>query len=112
MPTFTTPVDRRPLGKPFERWKYDRGRTVYKKNGTWHEVSDPLWSEIEAADIVAAANRPGGERTDGTNRDRYLFLGGRTYTVSSAVGSELTAAGYTVSGESPGGFADGYPGGY
>lgn len=94
MPTFTTPVDRRPLGKPFERWKYDRGRTVYKKDGTWVETTDPLWSVIAEADLVAQASRPGGERTDGTDRDRYLFLGGRVYEVSAAVAAELTTAGY------------------
>lgn len=94
MPTFNTPVDRLPMGKPFERWKYERGRTVYKLGGEWVETIDPLWSVIAEADLVAAADRPGGERTDGTDRDRYLFLGGRAYEVSAAVAAELTTAGY------------------
>lgn len=118
MPTFSPPVERRPLAKPFQRWKYDRGRTVYKKNSVWHEVSDPSWEEIATADVVAVANRPGGERTDGTNQDRYLFLGGREYTISTAVGTELVAAGFTVVGMPGGGggpdagYAVGYAGGY
>ena len=94
MATFNTPTDRLPFKGLLSNWMYNRGRTVYRLDGTWVETTDPYWDTIAAADIVAVADRPGGERTDGTDRDRYLFLGGRTYTVSAAVASTLTSAGY------------------
>lgn len=94
MATFTGPVDRIPFAPPFDMFKFERGRTVYRLNGAWHEDAEPEWATIAAADLVAAASRPGGERTDGTDRDRYLFLGGHTYTVSSTVATDLTNAGY------------------
>lgn len=70
------------------------GKTVYRVGGVWSETANPPWATIAAADVVAAADRPGGERTDSTDRDRYVFLGGRVYEVSAAVAAELTAAGY------------------
>lgn len=77
--------------------KKTQGRTVYRKGNTWATVDEPAWDDIKDADLVAAADRPGGEKTDGTDRDRYLFIGGHVYTVSQAVADALTAAGYTVS---------------
>lgn len=91
---FTTPTTREPFAPPFERFRYDRGKTIYRSGGTWFVGQDFPWSTLRDADLVDPADRPGGERTDGTDRDRYLFLGGRTYTVSDAVASELTDAGY------------------
>lgn len=102
MTTFNPPVDRIPFAPPLSEWKYDRGRTVYRLNSVWYETTDPYWDTIKEADLVDVADRPGGERTDGTNRDRYLFLGGRTYTVSSAVATALTNA---APAERPGGYA-------
>ena len=92
MATFVGPTDRIPFAGLLSNWRYDRGRTVYRLNSVWYETSDPYWDTIKDADLVAVADRPGGERTDGTDRDRYLFLGGRTYTVSSAVATALTNA--------------------
>lgn len=100
--TFTPPTTILPFeGSTISRWHTDRGVTVWRYNGTWYQQQDPFWGNdaiagVKDADIVPAVSRPGGEKTDNTDRDRYLFLGGHVYTVSSAVGDELTAAGYTV----------------
>lgn len=94
MATFSGPVDQMPFAPPLERWTYDRGRTVYRSGGTWVEGSDFEWDILAAADVVAVADRPGGEKVDGVN-DAYVFLGGRVYEVSSAVATALTNAGYS-----------------
>lgn len=93
-PVYEGPVDRIPFKPPLHQWTTPRGRTVYRKDGVWVETSDAYWDTIKEADLVPASDRPGGERTDGTDRDRYLFLGGRRYTISSAVGTTLTDAGF------------------
>lgn len=92
-PVYEGPVDRIPFKRPLHQWTTTRGRTVYRKGGVWVETSDPLYSEIEQSDVVAAADRPGGERFV-HDKDTLCFLGGRRYTISSAVATVLTAAGY------------------
>ncbi len=89
MPTFAGPTERMPFAKPLEMFTYPRGRTVYRSGGAWIEGSDFTTDELATADVVGLADRPGGEKIDGT--DRYLFGGGRVYTISSAVASTLTA---------------------
>lgn len=106
MPTFAGPTDNQPFSGLLSRWHYPRGRTVYRYNGTWYEGNEFPWGSdqvvgLRDADVVPVADRPGGERTDGTDRDRYLFLGGRVYTVSAAVATTLAAAGYSTVDESP-----------
>lgn len=98
MPLYTGPVEERPFARPLERWGYDRGRTVYRAGGTWMIGSDFDWATIAAADVVPVADRPGGERTDGTDRDRFLFIGGKEYDVSDAVFDALVAAGFASVG--------------
>lgn len=93
-PVYEGPVDRIPMPPPLHQWKIDRGRTVYRKDGTWHEGTNFLYSVIKESDVVAAADRPGGERFV-NDKDTYCFLGGRRYTVSSAIATELQAAGYS-----------------
>lgn len=99
MPTFNSPTDRLPFAAPFRQWKYNRGRTVWRLNGVWQEGNGFPWGSdqvtgLRDADIVPKVDRPGGERTDGTDRDRYLFIGGKVYVISAAVAATLTAAGY------------------
>lgn len=96
MPTFSGPTIRLPFAPPLHNWRYDKGVTVYRKDGAWVETTDPYWPTIKTADIVAVANRPGGDKTDDTSGDRYLFRGGYVYTVSDAVAAELTTAGYAA----------------
>lgn len=91
MATFNPPTDRMPFAPPLEQFTYPRGRTVYRSGGAWHEGSGFDWDTLAAADVVAVADRPGGEKVDNLN-DHYVFLGGRVYTVSSAVATALTNA--------------------
>lgn len=109
MPTFAPPTTDVPFRGLLERWNTVRGVTVWKQGGVWYRQQEPFWGNADAtgvkdADIVAPANRPGGERTDNTDRDRYLFFGGHVYTVSSAIAAELTAEGYvTIADPAPSG---------
>lgn len=91
--TFSGPVDRLPFAPPLHQWRWERGRTVYRTGEAWVETTEPLQSVLEAADVVAVADRPGGEKMDG-RRDYYVFRGGYVYEVSDAVATELTTAGY------------------
>jgi hypothetical protein len=91
MATFTPPVDRLPLAPPFERWKYDRGRTVYRAGGAWVETTNPPWDTLAAADAL-----PAGDTSESSVPGRYAFLGGYQFTVSAAVAAELQAAGYVT----------------
>jgi hypothetical protein len=58
-----------------------RGRSVVKISGTFTTVDIPTTDQLVAA----------GEEGTG------WFLGGRTYTVTAAVGNALVADGYEVS---------------
>lgn len=78
---------------PIHQWVTHRGRTVYRKDGTWHEGTDFLHSDLAASDVVDAADRPGGERFV-NDKDTLCFVGGHVYTISQAVADLLTAAGY------------------
>lgn len=90
---FHPPTYRYQLPSPLHPWKHDRGKTVRKKDGVWIEEAESTWDELAASDVVAQADWPGGEKIDG-HRDFYVFLGGRNYTVSDAVATELSDAGY------------------
>lgn len=91
MPTFTPPTvadiprflpDSTPVQVLLMRHYSNtvRGRSVVKISGTYQTVDIPTTDQLTAA---------GTEGVD-------WFLGGRTYTVTTAVGNALTAAGYTV----------------
>lgn len=97
--TFNPPTQALQFTGLIHQWRTDQGVSVWRYNGTWYQSSEPFWGNetsigIKDADVVAKADRPGGERTDNTDRDRYLFLGGRVYTISAAVAATLVAAGY------------------
>ena len=81
MPTYTfiTPyVKEGPAGtgRLFERYSLNRGVSVYRNNGVWHE--DRYLSEDEI-----------------TQYDRF-YLGGHNHIVSQSEANELIAAGYEV----------------
>lgn len=63
------------------------GQTVIRESGVWSTISYPTQTRLDAADDIRDAN---GEVVPG------YFLGGHVYTVSSAIATELTDAGYTV----------------
>lgn len=95
MPTLSTPtVNDRLLARgrtPGEDrfWAHfgaqPTGQTLIKESGVWSAVSFPLQSRLEAADLI----------TDSTGqRVRGYFLGGHIHTITSAIATELTAAGF------------------
>lgn len=93
MPTFTPPTQREVVvgGRgQFPRVGIDRGITVWRQSGTWHQQRNPYNGDLAQADVVATADLPAGES------NKLLFLGGHVYPVSEAVGTLLTDAGYTV----------------
>lgn len=81
MPIFTPPTVAESAGKDrlFSRYRIMVGQSVVKKNG--HYVTTPFPWLGEIADL-----------TEGID----YFLGGRDYTVSSAVAAALAADGYTT----------------
>lgn len=94
MPTFAGPTDRIPFVGLLSSWTFDRGRTVYRSGGVWYEGTDIEWDVLAAADVVPNADRPGGEDWNDRQGSRYVFLGGRVYTVSNVVAAELAAGGF------------------
>jgi hypothetical protein len=102
VPDILAPDEHGPFQGTLSQWHTDRGISVWKQGGVWYQAQEPFWgnettSGVKDADVVPAAIRPGGERTDNTDRDRYLFFGGHVYTVSAGVAAELIDAGYSVS---------------
>lgn len=96
MPTFTPPTVAQGSTDPFfGRYSIQVGQSVVRSDGTFQTIAYPWIGELQAA---------GSEGTD-------WFLGGRTYVITDAIGTELTAAGYTVIPDPPGfgedGFGDG-----
>jgi hypothetical protein len=82
VPTFEPPTlkQRQPGDRLFSRYGVQVGQSVVKKNGTF--VTDPYpW----LGDLQGL--------TDGID----YFLGGHVYTVTDAIGTELEAAGFTLS---------------
>lgn len=61
------------------------GQTLIKESGVWSAVSYPLRSRLEAADSIRDAN---GQVVKG------YFYGGAVHTISSAIATELTSAGF------------------
>ena len=100
MATFTPPTYdfRAPPDHPlYPIFKITKTHTVYKSGGTWYEQETVPWNTLADADVVAVGDRPGGEDWRDGSGDRYVFMGGRTYTVSAAVATELTDADFEVS---------------
>ena len=80
MPSFTPPVAYE-QGSDFffGRYQVPVGHSVIKQNGTYTTVPYPWMGEFVGL-------------TEGTD----YFMGGRTYDITEAVASALTADGYTV----------------
>ena len=100
MPTFSPPTRseaivasgrRGNISRLWSELDHNVGQTVVRSGGTFTTHIEPSQDVLDTADTVATADLPGGEQ------GKYLFLGGHVYTVSSAVGTELTNAGYSVS---------------
>ena len=91
--TFEGPTYNIPFAPPFSQWHTTKGKTVYRLDDEWVETTHPLWTTLTEADVVAATDRPGGEKIDGS--ERFVFLGGRVYEVSDAVATALSDAGYS-----------------
>lgn len=66
------------------------GRSVLKIGGTYRTVANPTQAQLESCDLVTWP--------DGT-RSPEFYLGGHIYQVTSAVGTALTTAGFTVTGD-------------
>lgn len=80
MPTFTTPVVQEGSDDPFfGRYLLNVGQSVVLTNGHYTTTPYPWLGELVGL-------------TEGTD----YFLGGRTYTVTSAVAAALNADGYTT----------------
>jgi hypothetical protein len=79
MPTFVTPTvadrarDQRVLGVVRFWPPHDRGKNVWKKTDGAYTETQPASADIDT-----------------------VYLGAHTYTVTTAEGNALTAAGYTV----------------
>ena len=91
MPTFKGPVQlfQYPTGsRLLDRMRPQRGVTVYSTDGgaTWKTAVYPFQGDIGLVDGQGFPN----SRVEGVD----YFLGGHTYTISSAVAAQLTAAGY------------------
>lgn len=86
MPSFTPPTRLEASSDPFfGRYSIPVGQSVVKVDGVFTTTPYPWLGDLDGL-------------VDGVD----YFLGGRTYTVSAEVATELTAAGYTVVDE--GGF--------
>lgn len=83
MPTFTPPTRDEAVGgdRLFSRYTVPVGMSVVKVNGAYTTTPYPWAGDLEGL-------------TDGTD----YFLGGRTYTITSAVAVALEASGYKVDG--------------
>ena len=80
MPTFTPPTRNEGSSDPFfGRYSIPVGQSVVKKNGVYTTTPYPWLGDIASL-------------TEGTD----YFLGGRTYTITEAVATALTADGYTT----------------
>lgn len=97
MPTFTPPTVKQtidPKDRLFCRYQIDVGQSVVKVGGVFTLMPYPWLGDLQAA---------GAEGTD-------WFLGGRTYTITTATADALEAAGYTTdrtSGYGEGGYGQG-----
>lgn len=83
MPSFTPPTHEEPIRstvRPLNYYRLTWAASVVRVNGTFQSVRSPHQDLLEAA---------GEHGTD-------YFLGGRTYVVTDAIGTELAAAGYPV----------------
>jgi hypothetical protein len=90
MPTFTTPVQlfQYPTGsRLLDRMRPQRGVTVYSTDGgvTWKQSVYPY-----IGDIGNTSDSGPNAFVEGTD----YFLGGHTYTITSAQAAQLTAAGF------------------
>lgn len=94
MPTFEPPTYTvSQPGDLFTRLltKHEVGQTVWKDSvGVWHTQASPT-----TQDLNSAATLPHGDSSESYD-GRYVFIGGHVHTVSSAVATELTAAGFSV----------------
>lgn len=100
MPTFEPPLASRwsfaegsrldPSSRRF--WSHfglqPRGQTVIRTSSAWATVENPTQAQLSAADSI---------RDTTGDVVPAVFRGGHVYTVTSAIATELTNAGYTVS---------------
>ena len=83
MPTFTPPTVPQGSGDPFfGRYSVPVGVSVVKRGGTFKSVPYPALMEI--ADLAEGVD---------------WFQGGRTYVISDALATALTADGFTVTAD-------------
>lgn len=95
MPTLSTPTQNDRLlarGRtPGEQrfWAHfgaqPTGMTLIRESGVWSAVSNPLDTRLAAADSIRDSE---GQVVKG------YFLGGHVHTITSAIATELTSAGF------------------